>query len=231
MGLLPPLPVPPGASPEERQRIARADLRGRRDDVLFGLVVLPIAGVLIAAALLLVLLAGCASPAIDRADARLEERIAQAAAESRQIAQDAVRRVDDATAARVADVAARLATERAATLAEVDARLTAQRQAAAADVATLLGDLDERLDRQRAAAAAELRALVEESLPRAVGSAADAVATRLTRAPPAAPGGAPGPASDDLTALLVTGASSVVATLLLRWIDHRRKAARARTPA
>lgn len=98
-------------------------------------------------------LAACVAAPIDRADRAAEARIEQAATEARQIAEDAVRRLDDVRAAGVADLAERLNAARAATLADVDARLTAQRAAAVADVERVVAPVRDELAAVRAESA------------------------------------------------------------------------------
>ena len=113
------------------------------------------------AALSLLLLPGCVSAGIDRADRAAETRIAQAEravadrvddleAKTRaalaEALSDAQERADDSVARATADLAARVSAERAATLADVDER-----------IANRLADAEERTTRLLAPVLAELR--------------------------------------------------------------------------
>lgn len=149
------------------------------------------------------LLPGCLSAPIDRADRAASLRIEQAATEARQLAQAAAGRVDDVRAAAVADVAARVSAERAATLADVDARLTTQREAARRDAEALLARVETESGAWRAVAA---RGVDESAAWRAEVTAwrAEVASVRAAFVSPEAVdrGGSPTPATGDDQTLL-----------------------------
>jgi len=160
------------------------------------------------AALLPLALAGCLSPAVDRADSRLSARIEQVATESRQTAQDAIRQADVATAARVAQVAAEARTARAEALADLDARTAAR-----------VADLDARTDVKLARVETLGASILAESAAwrqEAAAWRAEAGSLRaaFTGGPSAvpAPGPAPEPSGED-RALMWAGVAGAAFTL------------------
>ncbi len=188
-----------------------------------------------AALSLLLVLPGCVSAGIDRADAKIEARIAQAEAafasraadletKSRVLVseglQSAQKLADASVAKAAADLAARVSAERAATLADADARVSAR-----------LADAEERTARLIAPVLAELRlsreAAQEESAAwrsRVDQALAQVEAFRTAVAPPA-PGSGPSPLPpEDRYALWVAlaGAAFTVGKTGLRlWKAHK----------
>jgi hypothetical protein len=179
----------------------------------------------------ILLLPGCLSAPIDRAADRADALVDRATAQARQIAQDALRDTDARMAALTADLAGKADAARAAALVDVDARFTAQRTALLADV-----------DRQRAETLAALRT-EREALTATVREESSAwreesAAWRAQAAPVltalggagAAPGPSPaGPGGASTAELLITAGGAVASTLLIRYLDHKRKAAKAAT--
>lgn len=203
----------------------------------------------LAALLLALLLPACFSAPIDRAGDRADQAVTLAAEKARQIAQDTLRDADARMSALAADVAAKADAARAAALVDADARVTAQRVAAAADAAKLLADVDTRLDRQRKETLDAVAAIVDRNTAavaavverQSAAWIAESAAWRAEIRPVLSavggatnggqkfPGSVPPGSSDEgspLTNYLITGASSTLAALIIRHLDHRRKAAR-----
>lgn len=183
---------------------------------------------------LVLLLTGCVSSGIDRADRAATARVDQAAREARALAHETRAALDVSAAKIAADLAERVRAERERTVADVDARLTAQREAAAKDAKLLLDSvLAESAALRKESAAWRETAADGVSESRAwrdevAAWRAEAAELRAAFTATPAPGPTPGPLDPTdryaLWAALAGAAFTVGKTGLRLWKSHKASA-------